>query len=404
MASRTQSWPLLVVAFTILTVAFSWVFSVPVFYGVFIKKFHWTHAEAVAGGSIVLLLIGLLGPVVGRLADKFSPKSVLLTGLCISAAALAMLSTTQNLAQFLSFCTILGIGSASVSLVPCSMLIAPWFARSRGLAVGVINSGVGLGGLFAPNLTRAFIEKHGPSNAFLALSAAVSVPLLLTLLLVRTPRKLAKRIHERDAPSAAPFAKTPLFWLFGAGLFFAAHTLTGVQQSLILYLTGKGVAAAAATLAYSVLLGSSAPGKLIGGMLSDRFSARISLLASILCLVAGIAGLLLADPKASIVFVVAAVFGLGYGGVFNAPSIIAFEAAGTEGIGTILGLFMMFFGLGTSSGGLVAGAIFDQTHRYSVSFTVDLASCLVGFLLLFAAGWLRESRPAPLAAAFRKMA
>jgi MFS family permease len=400
-ASRLESWPLLLVAFTILTVAFSWVFSVPVFYGVFIKKFKWTHAEAVAGGSIVLLLIGLLGPLVGRAADRFTPKRVLLVGLVVSAVALALLSTTKNLTQFLSSCVLLGIGSASVSLVPCSMLIAPWFARSRGLAVGVINSGVGLGGLFAPNLTRAFIEKHGPSNAFLALAASVSVPFLLTLVLVR--RRAPQRIKAAP-PSTLWFAKTPVFWMLGVGLFFAAHTLTGVQQSLILYLTGQGVAAAGATLAYSVLLGSSAPGKLLGGLLSDKFSARVSLLASIACLAAGIAGLLAADPKAELIFVIAAVFGLGYGGVFNAPSIIAFESVGTEGVGTILGLFMMFFGLGTSSGGLVAGAIFDQTHRYAVSFTVDLASCAVGFLLIFAAGWMREFRPAPLAAVLRKTA
>jgi MFS family permease len=400
-APALQSWPLLLVAFTILTVAFSWVFSVPVFYGGFIRKFGWTHAEAVAGGSIVLLLIGLLGPLVGRAADRFSPKAVVLVGLTVSAGALALLSTTTNLAEFLSYCVLLGIGSASVSLVPCSMLIAPWFARSRGLAVGVINSGVGLGGLFAPNLTRAMIERRGASGAFLALAASVSVPFLLTLLLVRrqTP-------HSTQAapPSAIAFAKTPIFWMLGVGLFFAAHTLTGVQQSLILYLTGQGVAAAAATLAYSVLLGASAPGKLLGGLLSDRFSARVSLLASILCLVAGITGLLLSDPKAALILVIAGIFGLGYGGVFNAPSIIAFESVGTQGVGTILGLFMMFFGLGTSSGGLLAGAIYDQTHRYAVSFSVDLASCAVGFVLLFAAGWMREFRPAPLAAALRKTA
>ena len=114
--------------------------------------------------------------------------------------------------------------------------------------------------------------------------------------------------------------------------------------------------------------------------------------------------MLTSDPKAGLIFVIAGVFGLGYGGVFNAPSIIAFESVGTEGVGMILGLFMMFFGLGTSSGGLVAGAIFDQTHRYAVSFTVDLASCTVGFLLLFAAGWMREFRPAPMAAVLRKTA
>jgi len=38
--------------------------------------------------------------------------------------------------------------------------------------------------------------------------------------------------------------------------------------------------------------------------------------------------------------------------VYNAPPLIAFEHFGIEKVGTILGLFMMFFGVGTSSGGL----------------------------------------------------
>ncbi len=272
-------------AFTILTVAFSWVFSVPVFYGVFIKKFKWTHAEAVAGGSIWLLLLIRLAGAAGRAAggSDFSPKRVLLVGLAVSAGALALLSTTTNLTEFLSFCVLLGIGSASVSLVPCSMLIAPWFSRSRGLGGGCgSGSGVGLGGLFAPNITRSMIDKHGASGAFLALAASVSVPFLLTLLLVR---RQAPRAAKAAPPSTIWFAKTPVFWMLGVGLFFAAHTLTGVQQSLIAYLTGQGLAAATAPLAYTVLLGASAPGKLMGGILSDRFSARVSLLVSIVCLV-----------------------------------------------------------------------------------------------------------------------
>ena len=97
-------------------------------------------------------------------------------------------------------------------------------------------------------------------------------------------------------------------------------------------------------------------------------------------------------------------FGLGYGGIFNAPSIIAFEHFGTERVGTILGLFMMFFGLGTSSGGLVAGAIYDQTHRYTAAFTVDLLSCILAFVLLFAVGRRPAPRPAPLATAVKKTA
>jgi MFS family permease len=89
-------------------------------------------------------------------------------------------------------------------------------------------------------------------------------------------------------------------------------------------------------------------------------------------------------------------FGLGYGGVFNAPPLIAFEHFGTERVGTILGLFMMFFGVGTSSGGLVAGMIFDRTHNYANSFTVDLVSCGIGFLLFFAAARSRTAPAVPI--------
>jgi predicted MFS family arabinose efflux permease len=65
---------------------------------------------------------------------------------------------------------------------------------------------------------------------------------------------------------------------------------------------------------------------------------------------------------------------------------------------------MMFFGLGTSSGSLLAGAIYDQTHRYTAAFTVDLLSCILAFVLLFAVGRRPAARPASLAAAVKKIA
>ena len=391
----------LLVSFTVLTVAFSFgLFSLPVFYPFLTRTYGWNRAQAAAGGSIVLLLIGILGPVIGRLSDKYSPKAVLLAGMCVGAVSLVLLSTTQSLMQWYLFCGLLGVGTAAVSLVPASMLIAPWFAGKRGTAVGVINAGVGVGGFLAPNLTRALIEHYSVSRAFLALALCMAIPFVLTLALAK--RSPARPTQPRaDAPKAGGVAASGLFWMLGLSLFFSAHTLTGIQQHLVLYLTGQGVKAASAAAALSFLLGASAFGKLFGGIAADRFSARMSLLFSIPCLAIAIAGLLLIAPQAGIIFLVAAVFGLGYGGVFNAPSIIAFEYFGTERVGTILGLFMMFFGLGTSSGGLVAGAIFDRTHNYVVSFTVDLASCTLAFILLLALG-LRGRRPAPLAAALEK--
>ena len=392
---------MLTASFTILMVAFSFaLFSLPIFYPFLRKTYHWNAAQASAGGSIVLLLIGVLGPFIGRLTDRFTPKKVLLTGMCISSVSLVLLSTIAGLTQYYAFCVLLGIGTAAVSLVPTSMLIAPWFATKRGLAIGVINAGVGIAGFIAPNLTRKLIETFSMSDAFVALAVLLAIPFVVTLVLVRGPNTSTSR-----APASAPrhslakagdVIKTPMFWMFGFGLFFAAHTLTGIQQHLALYMTGHGVTPTNAAFALSMLLGASAVGKIGGGAIADRHSSRVSLLWSIVCLAAGIGGLLAVEPGSPVVYWAAAMFGLGYGGVFNAPPLIAFEHFGTEKVGTILGLFMMFFGVGTSSGGLVAGMIFDRTHNYANSFIVDLVSCGIGFLLLFAAARLRVARSVPV--------
>ncbi len=362
----------------------------------------WNAAQASAGGSIVLLLIGVLGPFIGRLTDRFTPKKVLLTGMCIGAISLALLSTIAGLTQYYAFCVLFGIGTAAVSLVPTSMLIAPWFSTKRGLAVGVINAGVGVAGFIAPNLTRKLIEQFSMSYAFVALAALMAIPFVVTLILVRGSNVSPKAAHGSGNAHRHTFAKagdvikTPMFWMFGIGLFFAAHTLTGIQQHLALYMTGHGVTPTHAAFALSMLLGASAVGKIGGGAIADRYSSRVSLLWSIVCLAAGIGGLLAVAPGSPAVYWSAATFGLGYGGVFNAPPLIAFEHFGIEKVGTILGLYMMFFGVGTSSGGLIAGMIFDRTHNYATAFSVDLLSCGIAFLLFFAAARLRAPRHTPV--------
>ena len=391
-AAVGTAFPILLAAFIILFIAFSFgLFSLPVFYPVLTKAFKWNRAQAAGGGSIVLLLIGVLGPLIGKLADKYSPKAVVLAGMCVGAFALALLSRTGSLGEFYLYCVVLGIGTAAVSLVPTSMLIAPWFSRQRGLAIGVINAAVGVGGFVAPNLTRSMIQSYSFSGAFLGLAACMLIPFIATLALVRTPDKATQPL--RAAPrfgKAGAVMSMPLFWVFGLSLFFAAHTLTGIQQHLVLYLTGQGASPARAAFALSLLLGSSAIGKIIGGWVADEYSTRVSMMVSIVCLVAGIAGLLAVAPASDLVYAAAAVFGLGYGGVFNAPPLFAFEYFGTERVGAILGFFIMFFGLGTSSGGLVAGYLYDITHRYVTSFSFDMASCSVAFVLLLIAGRMRN--------------
>ncbi|HEY7390326.1 MAG TPA: MFS transporter [Bryobacteraceae bacterium] len=382
-----RRWLALFASFCILAIAFSFgLFSLPAFYPVLIKQFGWSHAAAAAGGSIVLLLIGTFSPVVGSLVDRYSPKAVLLGGVLTVALALALLSRAQSLPSYYADCLLLGIGTSAVSILPNSILIAPWFARGRASAVGLMNAGIGMGGI-APLLATSQFDRRGIGGTFLFLALWMAIPLALIVLAVPGARRSEPRRSE-PRPSGSgrlvQLLRMPLFWIFGFSVFFAAHSMVAVQQNLVLYLRGQHVSAGRAALALSIAVWSSAPGKVISGAISDKFSARLGVIFSVLCIGAGITILLGAPPASGLIFLFAVIFGLGYGGIFNATPAIVFEYFGTRGVGAVMGLFLVFFGLGTSSGGLLAGYLFDRTHRYSVPFTLDLALAAAGLVLLLA--------------------
>jgi MFS family permease len=387
-ATALRRWLTVFASFCILAIAFSFgLFSLPAFYPVLIKQFGWSHAAAAAGGSIVLLLIGTFSPVVGWLVDRYSPRAVIMGGILTVAAALALLSTARSLAAYYAFCLLLGVGTSVVSILPNSLLIAPWFSRGRGSAVGLINAGIGMGGV-APLLATSQFDQRGIGGTFLFLAIWMAIPFLLLLLAV--PRNLTAARDARAAGHAPGFVaidparlvRMPLFWVFGFSVFFAAHSMVAVQQNLVLYLRGQGVGPARAALALSVAVWSSAPGKILSGAIADKFSARLGVVFSVLCIGLGISTLLGTPASSGVIFVFAFVFGLGYGGIFNAIPTIVFEYFGARGVGVVMGMFLVFFGLGTSSGGLLAGYLFDRTHRYAVPFSFDLALACVALLLL----------------------
>ena len=167
---------------------------------------------------------------------------------------------------------------------------------------------------------------------------------------------------------------------------------SAIQQNLISYLTSEHVSPKQAALALGIALGAAAPGKLISGILADRISARAGMIFGVVCVALGVLALLNTPPQSNLIVWLAVVFGMGYGGIFNAPPTIVFEQWGVHRVGRTFGLFYIFFGLGTASGGELAGHLFDLTHRWSVPFTVDFGCACASLLLLLDAAAKRRAR------------
>ncbi|MEE9261117.1 MAG: MFS transporter, partial [Dehalococcoidia bacterium] len=70
-------------------------------FGVFLKpmseEFGWSRATLATAFGTTFILTGLLRPVAGYLADRYSPKAVALSGVALMAGMLFLLSQIENL-------------------------------------------------------------------------------------------------------------------------------------------------------------------------------------------------------------------------------------------------------------------------------------------------------------------
>ena len=103
-----------------------------------LDEFQWSRGSSAAVQSISLIVYTVCAPIVGYLIDRFGPRKVIVTGVSVLAAGLALSSTIRGLAQFFLFYgVIVGAGITSIGIVSYSAIIAHWFEKKRGLASGI---------------------------------------------------------------------------------------------------------------------------------------------------------------------------------------------------------------------------------------------------------------------------
>src|SRR5258708_5974489 len=108
-------------------------------FGLFLKplssEFHWSR-EAISGStSITSVMFAVASPFVGRLADRFGVRRVILICAVVVAVTYGSLSLlTEHLGLFYALAFLRGPAAAGTSALTFGKVISNWFDRSRGLA------------------------------------------------------------------------------------------------------------------------------------------------------------------------------------------------------------------------------------------------------------------------------
>lgn len=366
-------------------------------YGLFVEpiedEFGATRAQVLLGTSILLGSMSASGPWIGRLVDRGGVRRVMLVGAFALAAGFLVMAHSSRLWQLgILSCVPVGVGVAMVGTVPTATLVANWFVRHRGTALGLVATGATTAGIVMPPVVAALIGGLGWRGTLMVYAVIASTILIPVVgwLVVRRPEDLGE-FPDGD-PTSAPPAEAPVvplrailgeadFWLiatiFGVGTSAAAT----MMSNLVPFAGSLGVEPGQAAYVLSSMSAFSLMGRILFGTLVDRLDTRTAVW---LCL--GLQACawttMLGRPGYGLLLASGSLYGLGIGGLWPMRSFLIGAIFGRVAFGRATGLVVLATLPFTVAIPPIAGHLYDV----SASYRVMLAPFLGAFAL--AAGLL----------------
>jgi sugar phosphate permease len=358
--------------------------------------------------------MALLGPFLGPALDRRSIRVILCAGAVAMATGFAAISAISELWLLgLCFAGVVGPGALAAGPLSASKLIANWFLRRRGLALGISATGTSIGGFAFPPLLTLAIERFGWRGALVAMSVAlllVALP-IAALLVVGHPEErglapdgdppdgAAPRAHAAAGPARGSLAllrdRNFLAITLAIGSVFAI--LGGLLTNLHAYATDLGFSPERASLLFSALSACGIAGKLGFGAIADRRSKR-GLVWLAMAMLGLFLAVLLARPGFSGLVVATGVAGFALGGFLPLWGALIGDCFGRDAFGRVMGLMgPLMLPLNVAALQLAPWS-FDATGSYDLALRIYIAWVAVGAAAL-ALVRAPARRPAPGVAA-----
>ncbi|MBN2059664.1 MAG: MFS transporter [Deltaproteobacteria bacterium] len=357
--------------------------------------FGWNRADIMAAFTIMFLVSASLSPLVGRLADLFGPKRVVVTGALISSSAFVSLSFTNGALSFYLSYAVLGVGVVSMGQLPLSVVISNWFEKRRGQAVGMMASGIGFGGIvIVPIMGGYVIPNLGWRNSYLVLSSLTFVIIPLVIAVIKEkPVDMGllpdgDMVEKSQNPAHSPLStrkdytlamaiKSPAFWMIACTFMLSQFGVMGTMQSQVPYFEDIGFPVHLAATILGITGFLSAISKIFFGWLCDRINPKYACIIGVALQAIGTSILLQMKADSSVIFLLGfiIIFGLGAGSWMPIMSMLVSTTFGLQSYGAIFGMVNVALYAGASSGPLSAGYIYDITNTYFWAFT--------GFICLY---------------------
>ena len=397
---RNYGWVILGLSFGNLIVEGGVTRSQPVFLPALRQGFGGSAAMTAAIFSASGFFGGLAAPILGKILDTIGPKYMfLLAGIVILVGWWTSSMASHMWQLFIFYSLISAMGHTSIGSFSVTAVLAPWFPKSKGVILGIADSGTATGQAITPPLLQFVITNYGWRAGFRIFGVVfflIAAP--LNFLLQRRPTNVDPTLSDiEDTPvSTSPeeytqpidttrklgdisgdahrfnALKEPAVWmlLVSRAASSISNQMTNLHIIAFFVLAGYGEMQSAAAIGVAGLFGIGA--RPAFGILSDKFGREIVFSIGMGMTFAAILVVLLFTGGANlwVLIIFVALNGLSDG---VSGLIIGAKAADvypSNILGSVMGVVQAGRNLGTAVGGVLTGLLFDINGNYELAYWI----------------------------------
>ena len=381
--------------------------------GVFMKpmieEFNWSRTIFSGSTLIGTLMGGVIAMFVGPLIDRLGARWTLTAAFAVLGATLVLMAYISTLWQFYILQIIGRALTMGVLALALGIVVPKWFIAKRGRAVAM----GGLGQRFGNAVTPLYVQFLVSQGSWRLATAVAGILMWVVsmipaaIFLRRTPEDMGllpdgvnpeeARLRE-EVTGSQPETQTqgeislttgqalrhPSFYLLVVAFSLVFVSVPALNLHMIPYMTDKGIPSGYAVTATALMSITAGVGSMFAGLLSERITARRTLVGILALMGIGYFGLL-AVEVAWHSMVWAVFFGLSSGGMFILQQVIFAEFYGREHLGAIRGIVWPIQMVFNAAGPFVASIAFDSLGSYTLIFTVFAGLLMVSSVLMLLA-------------------
>ncbi len=347
-------------------------------------------------------IVGIVGGFLfARLLIKCSTRIVSSISLIISGIAFAAWSMSSSLALYVILLMVVCFFASGFSFV-APTLMADWFPRKKGIALGWATIGAPLSSAFFVSGFAILLAKVGFQGAFLVVGIVVIIVGIVSLFWVKDnpavvgglPDNMDPELAEKLAVEQGQLAsgvgsislsqvlKTPNTWLTGIGYGLLWMVTVGVVSQFIPRMMSVGYTEGEALKFLTISSLIAIPGSYFWGWLDGKIGTKPASVIYSLSYIGALLILIFASNQ-GLIWIGCIFVGLGLGGILNLIPSMVISCFGKEGfrqansvVTTIASLIRVL------AFAIMAACLVASGGSYTLPYTVFIIMDIIGALVI----------------------